>query len=236
MHICWYNVLFSLSIVSLNCSIEFCKLVTFIVNILYVGQSTDSYCECIICWAVCWLLLWMYCMLGSLLTLNVSLLYVGQSSSVLIKWQILRTQTHSTLLFHIYHHSFILWINYFTKITGLAHFACYSSDYLCTCLLSNSYADFTYYAQMHTMSTTWTYSITLTRGRTLYLPNKPWLQIFRLTNWILPLCPKSYVVSTCYWRASSSSLFINSIGRARAASNSSKFRTSITATNRSPWL
>jgi hypothetical protein len=68
MHICWHKVLFSPSIVSLSCPIEFCKLLTPIVNVLYVGQP----------------------------------------SSVLLKWQIPRTQTGPTLLFHIYHHSFIL--------------------------------------------------------------------------------------------------------------------------------
>jgi hypothetical protein len=48
MHICWHKVLFSLSIVILSCSIEFCKLLTPIVNVLYVGQSANSYCECIV--------------------------------------------------------------------------------------------------------------------------------------------------------------------------------------------
>jgi hypothetical protein len=68
MRICWHKVLFSLSIVSLSCPIEFYKLLTPTVNVLYVGQS----------------------------------------ASKLKKWQIPRTQTCSTLLFHIYSHSFIL--------------------------------------------------------------------------------------------------------------------------------
>jgi hypothetical protein len=41
MHICWHKVLFSLLIVSLSCSIEFYKLLTLIVNVLYVEQSSS---------------------------------------------------------------------------------------------------------------------------------------------------------------------------------------------------